>query len=159
MNIKKYYKIKNEQEINILNVRQSINNDVDLMYRLQHLDGEKIDPADLEQKERLDDYRDEFDASKIQVIEIDGLPIGRLRVVRGETIYIGGIQILPEYRNSGAGTKILLRLISEAKKNNIKITLEVFHDNKSALHLYKRLGFVVIDENKKQKIMEYSPRN
>lgn len=93
----------------------------------------------------------------MQVIEVDDVSIGRIRIVRGDDLYIGGMQLLPEYRGGGIGTKILNNLIVEAHEKNKSIKLEVFHNNPQAQKLYERVGFSVTDENDQQKIMKYEP--
>jgi ribosomal protein S18 acetylase RimI-like enzyme len=77
--------------------------------------------------------------------------------VRDEDLYIGGLQILPEYRGKWIGTTILERLIEESKETLKSIRLEVFHSNTLAFKLYKKLDFRVIDSNQIQKIMVYQP--
>lgn len=138
-------------------VRQAEEADTELMFRLQHLDGAEIDFDDSDIAQKYLKYKDSFEPSKIEVIQDGNESIGRLRVVRGDDIYIGGLQILPEYRGKGIGTEVLEGLIKEAEDAGKKITLEVFHNNPRAQNLYEKLGFRVIQENEKQKIMEYVP--
>lgn len=54
-----------------------------------------------------------------------------------------GISVKPEYSNLGAGTKLLSYLIRWAKEQEglEKINLDVFSNNKPAIHLYQKLGF------------------
>lgn len=131
--------------------------DCELMFRLQKLDGAKINPEDADEIARFEIYKRGFAPSEIQVIYSGTTPVGRLRIVRDEDLYIGGLQILPEYRGKWIGTTILERLIEESKETLKSIRLEVFHSNTLALKLYKKLGFRVIDSNQIQKIMIYQP--
>jgi ribosomal protein S18 acetylase RimI-like enzyme len=130
----------------------------ELMFRLQKLDGAEIDPENADQIAIFEKYKNEFAPSDIQVIYFGGNPVGRLRLVRGEDLYVGGLQILPEYRGKGIGTAILEVLIQESEETHKTIRLEVFHDNVSALNLYEMLGFKVVDSNVTQKIMHYQPQ-
>jgi ribosomal protein S18 acetylase RimI-like enzyme len=138
-------------------LRQVRAEDCELMFRLQKSDGNHLDQSDAEQVARFEEYKQEFKAAETQVIYVDNQPVGRLRVVRGEEIYIGGIQILPEYRGRGIGTALLKNLIEESTKASKTIRLEVFHNNLQALRLYEKVGFKVIEENDQQKIMVYQP--
>lgn len=53
-----------------------------------------------------------------------------------------GISVLEQYRNIGVGTVLLDTIIKTAKERKLhKIELEVRNDNKSAIHLYEKLGF------------------
>lgn len=54
-----------------------------------------------------------------------------------------GISVKPECSNLGAGTELLSYLIKWAKEQEglEKINLDVFSNNKPAIHLYQKLGF------------------
>ena len=136
-------------------VRQAGESDVELMFRLQHLDGNDIDTSNSDQASKYEKYKNDFNPGEIQVVEHEGQAIGRLRVVRGDSVYIGGIQILPEYRGRGIGTQIIESLIIEAEEKMVPITLEVRHNNIDAFNLYERLGFQVVEEDEIQKVMKY----
>jgi ribosomal protein S18 acetylase RimI-like enzyme len=60
-----------------------------------------------------------------------------------ETIPELTIAVTPEYRGQGVGTKLLDRLIAEAKNRYKAVSLSVSPDN-PALRLYQRLGFEVV---------------
>ncbi len=128
------------------------------MFRLQKLDGAELDRGDVTQVAEFEEYQSNFVPAEIQVIYKENQPIGRFRVVRGGEIYIGGMQILPEYRGMGIGTALLESLIEESNKTIKPIRLEVFHNNLRALHLYEKVGFKVMGENDQQKIMMYKPQ-
>lgn len=137
--------------------RLAVAGDCLLMFRLQHLHGKELNLSDLEKVAKYEKYKDEFDPSKIQVILYQGMAVGRLRIVREDSIYIGGFQILPEYRARGIGTAVLSELIAESKQTGMPITLEVFNDNIEAIKLYERMDFVVTGEDSKQKTMTFEP--
>lgn len=147
-----------ERQESIYELRQSTPNDCELMFRLQKLDGAELDHNDPTQIAEFEQYQYSFVPAEIQVIYIENQPIGRLRIVRGEEIYIGGMQILPEHRGRGIGTALLKNLIEESNKTTKPIRLEVFHSNLQALRLYEKVGFKVIAENDQQKIMVYQPQ-
>jgi len=138
-------------------LRQATDEDCLLLFRLQHLNGDDLDASDSEQVARYEQYKNDFDGSKIQVIMSKGIVVGRLRIVRENSIYIGGFQILPQYRGLGIGTAVLSGLVVESEQTGMPITLEVFNDNTQAIDLYEKIGFVTTEENDKQKTMRYEP--
>jgi ribosomal protein S18 acetylase RimI-like enzyme len=74
----------------------------------------------------------------------NNLPIGRIIVDRSsEEIFLVDIALLPEYRNAGIGTRLILDLQNEAqiKGQPIYLWVEVFNP---AQRLYERLGFTKI---------------
>lgn len=80
--------------------------------------------------------------STTSVIEIDGAPVGRLRlVVAADRIEIAGIQVLPAYQRRGIGTAILRDVLGRAERDRVPVILEVETDNPDARRLYERLGF------------------
>lgn len=88
-----------------------------------------------------------------------GKDIGRLRIVRSpESIYIGGIQILPEWQGKGIGKALFSDIIAESDSSGIPIDLEVHHVNESAVAFYKKLGFEEVGKTEKQIEMRYIPK-
>ena len=78
-----------------------------------------------------------------QNIIIDDKMIGCLLVTNYEDgREIAELYLEEEYRSKGIGTKIINNII---KENNI-LYLWVYKKNKKAISLYKRLGFIIIDE-------------
>lgn len=77
------------------------------------------------------------------MVEFNGKVIGKLKVnYSGDSAFISGVGILPEYRSKGYGKAALkeaIRLING--KNIYDIELDVESKNKSALNLYKACGF------------------
>ncbi|MGW6280027.1 N-acetyltransferase family protein [Kribbella sp. NPDC055071] len=90
-------------------------------------------------------------ATDVSVIELDGIPVGRLRVSRSpESIELNGIQLLPSAQNQGIGTAIITQLQSEAASTGVPLDLGVEHDNADARRLYNRLGFHQIGKDDKE---------
>jgi ribosomal protein S18 acetylase RimI-like enzyme len=80
--------------------------------------------------------------STTYVIECDRQSVGRLRVVRtADQLFIGGIQLLPDYQRRGIGTSLVTTLIQEGLSRGVPVALEVEKDNPDAERLYRRLGF------------------
>jgi GNAT superfamily N-acetyltransferase len=91
-------------------------------------------------------YREHYPEASFQVIEREGVPIGRLYVARWEKeIRIVDISLLPESRGGGIGTKLLRDLQDEARAAGKSLTIHVERFNR-ALALYQRLGFQEIED-------------
>lgn len=76
------------------------------------------------------------------VIEVDGVPVGRLIVDRSAASHIQmmDIALLPEFRRQGIGEFLLRTLIDEAGAAGKTVGLHV-EDFNPAARLYQRLGF------------------
>lgn len=75
------------------------------------------------------------------VLELEGQPVGRLWVVRGEHEWrLVDITLLPSQRGRGLGSGVLRSLQEEAARAGKPLRLHVTRNN-PALRLYTRLGF------------------
>ncbi|MFL0248510.1 GNAT family N-acetyltransferase [Candidatus Clostridium stratigraminis] len=85
------------------------------------------------------------------MIELKGRIIGKIRTdLNGNSAFIYGFGILPEYRGQGYGRETLETTLVLLKKHEITtVGLEVAAENSRALNLYKSCGFV--EEN----VMDY----
>lgn len=88
-------------------------------------------------------YRKHFPACAFLVVQQKETPIGRLYVNRGAEISVVDIAILPAYRGSGIGGRLLRELQTEAARDgkNVGIYVEQFN---RAQTLYRRLGFETV---------------
>ena len=94
----------------------------------------------------------------LNVIEDDGGPIGRLRVVRTQTsMTLAGIQLLPAYQNQRIGSTLIEQLKREADRKQIPFCISVEKDNPHAQRLYERLGFGIIGQDEQEYHLEYRP--
>lgn len=76
-----------------------------------------------------------------RIILLDGRPVGRMMVDRGESaILLRDIALLPEYRNAGIGSRLIQELMQEATAAGKPIELHVVSTS-PAVRLYERLGF------------------
>lgn len=64
---------------------------------------------------------------------------------------IDEIYINKEYRSLGIGTNIIKNIL-DINKN---VYLWVYKDNEQAVSLYKRLGFIVVDETESRYYMKH----
>lgn len=86
-------------------------------------------------------YREHFPRASWQIIQCDGLDIGRLLLNRDEKeILIVDIALISEYRNQGIGTALLTDLLVEADADGKPVVLRVEFFNPVS-RLYERMGF------------------
>ena len=85
-------------------------------------------------------------------IVINNKIIGCLLITNiDDGILLDEIYLEEEYRNKGIGTSIIKNIID----NNSNIYLWVYKLNKQAINLYKKLGFIIIDETDTRYYMNY----
>lgn len=100
-------------------------------------------------------YAQNYPGASFQIIERDGWPVGRLYVDRLEKeIRIVDIALLPEFRGSGIGTKLLRELQAEARRAGKSLSIHVERFNR-ALSLYQRLGFQEVEDKGVYLLMEW----
>jgi ribosomal protein S18 acetylase RimI-like enzyme len=100
-------------------------------------------------------YAANYPGASFQIIERDGWPVGRLYVARWEKeIRIVDITLLPEFRGTGIGTKLLRELQDEARAAGKSLTIHVERFNR-ALELYQRLGFQEVEDKGVYLLMEW----
>ena len=91
---------------------------------------------------QLKHYRLNYPRAEYQIIEQNGVAVGRLIVDRSKNpILLMDIALLPEYRGKGVGTALIQDLMAEAAGRGWSLCLHVETFN-PAMQLYSRLGFV-----------------
>ncbi|PRB05694.1 GNAT family N-acetyltransferase [Chryseobacterium sp. MYb7] len=91
---------------------------------------------------------------KANIILLDNQPIGLLKLDRTFTnIEVLQLQIDPSQQGKGLGKKILEDILEEASIAGKTVSLSVLKTNK-AQHLYKSLGFRIVDEDQYSYFME-----
>jgi ribosomal protein S18 acetylase RimI-like enzyme len=101
-------------------------------------------------------YRENYPGASLQVIERDGVSIGRLYVAHWEReIRIMDIALSPEHRGTGIGTKLLRDLQEEARSAGKSLTIHVERFN-PALRLYQRLGFQQVEDKGVYLLMQWN---
>ncbi|HEV7519394.1 MAG TPA: GNAT family N-acetyltransferase [Thermoanaerobaculia bacterium] len=102
-------------------------------------------------------YQQNYAGAEFLVIVSDGVPAGRLYVVRWEKeIRLIDIALLPEHRNGGVGSAILGEILAEGSAAGKPVTIHVEKFN-PALRLYLRLGFTPIEDRDVYYLMERAP--
>jgi ribosomal protein S18 acetylase RimI-like enzyme len=83
----------------------------------------------------------DFDPTTTQIITVDGRDAGALTVdYRPTEIYLGRIEIHPDYQGHGIGSQLIRGLIEEATSREQPLILDVLVVNHRAHALYQRLG-------------------
>ena len=63
-----------------------------------------------------------------------------------DTWYVCGIALLPDFRGRGIGTELMRIARQQARDHGYdRLSLVVFEENETALGLYRRLGYQIID--------------
>lgn len=103
----------------------------------------------------IDDYvNDEVNLNihNTKIIKLDGKVIGSITTYsKDDGIFLDEIYIDTNYRNKGIGTKIIEYIL----KNNKVVYLNVYKENKKAVSLYKKLGFIATDGTKTRYFMKF----
>jgi GNAT superfamily N-acetyltransferase len=104
-------------------------------------------------------YQEHYAGASFDVIELEGLSIGRLYVNRnGREIRIVDIALLPAHRGCGIGTQLLRSLQEEARAANKPLSIHVEKFN-PALALYQRLGFQVRVDRGVYLFLDWTPNS
>lgn len=87
-------------------------------------------------------YRTSYPDSTHDVVLVDGLPIGQLRVHRDETqMRLIDVSLVPSARGRGVGSRLVRELQEEAKATGRQVALQAWAQGR-ARGLYGRLGFI-----------------
>jgi ribosomal protein S18 acetylase RimI-like enzyme len=90
------------------------------------------------------EFEGRFSKANQQVILADGTAVGMLEVeYRPDELFIANIQVRPSAQRRGIGSLIIAELVTQGRRTNQPVTLQVLEVNLDALRLYERLGFVV----------------
>lgn len=93
-------------------------------------------------REQIAFFDDRFQPDDFQVIQVDEADIGALIVEESAAeIYLGEVQILPQWQGQRIGSSVLRSLMDRAAAAGKPLTLRVLHVNPRARALYERLGF------------------
>lgn len=102
-------------------------------------------------------YRAQNPHGTFDVIEVDGVPAGRLYVDRRpDEIRIVDIAVLPEFRGAGVGAMLIAGVQREAAASGRIVSMHVEIHNPAAA-LYAQLGFVAVSEAGIYRRIEWVP--
>jgi ribosomal protein S18 acetylase RimI-like enzyme len=124
-------------------------------------------PFDATQKEQFLDqqfaaqyqhYQLHYPTCERNIIVKDGQPIGRLWIDEWkDQIRLVDIALMPEWRGSGIGSRLLGEVLDRGAKAGKDVTIHVEGFN-PALRLYERLGFRKVDTNGAYYLMRWSAK-
>ncbi len=99
-----------------------------------------------------------FVVKDTQIILVQGAPVGRIDINHSHMeIFLGIIELLPEFQNKGIGSGVISTLMREALTARLPIRLQVLKANTGAHRLYLHLGFKSVGETKTHHLMVYAP--
>lgn len=102
-------------------------------------------------------YAAEHPSAAHMVVCINGDAAGRLYLDRsGEDFHILDLTLMPEFRNSGAGSFLLRQIMAEAKEAGKPVSIFVETFNPS-LRLFQRLGFTSLRQEGFHLFMQWRP--
>jgi GNAT superfamily N-acetyltransferase len=102
-------------------------------------------------------YQQHYRGTEWLVIVRDAAPVGRLYLARWAREHrIVDIALLPEARGQGLGTALLRDLLDEAAAAGKPVTIHVEKFN-PAMRLYRRLGFVPVEDKGVYDLMRWNP--
>ena len=92
--------------------------------------------------DKIDDYIDIGAYINTNLIGIGLSDIRKMNTRYPLTLFISDIVVDPRYRNLGIGSSILKELENQSKDHSIELLeLQVLGNNKSAIDIYKGIGF------------------
>ena len=104
------------------------------------------------------DFDRRFRTYATSVIELEGEAIGGLLLdATPVAVDIVELQILPSHQDKGIGTSVVERVIDDAVRQGLAVTLSVVPANARAKQLYERLGFQVTGFDDPFIRMRYGP--
>lgn len=143
--------------------------DADLVYRIYASTREDemklLDWSDLQKegfvrmqfRAQTEHYKQYYGDGEFLIILRNGEPIGRLYLHQEPNdLRIIDITLLPEYRGSGIGGKLLRDLMARCAASGDALSIHVENFN-PALRLYQRLGFQEISTYGVYYLMEWRP--
>jgi GNAT superfamily N-acetyltransferase len=152
-----------------ITLRPTADADYDFMRRLYHSaraeemehfpfgDAEKRVFLDQQFAAQFEHYGIHYPTCERNIVENDGVPIGRLWVDEWrDQIRLVDIALMPEWRGGGVGSMLLHGVLDRGRKSGKPVTIHVEAFN-PALRLYKRLGFVQVDTNGVYLLMRWTP--
>ncbi len=100
-------------------------------------------------------YRTYYIGADFSVIELDGVAVGRLCLLRGARDHnLVDIALLPEHCGKGLGGALLDTIIAEAAQLGRSVSLRVEHTN-PARRLYESKGFRETERSEIDAVMEW----
>jgi len=100
-------------------------------------------------------FRSRWNPAENQVIMVESKMVGTLRLVENQDeIFLGLIEIHPDYQNRGLGATIIQDILTKARQRSLPVLLHVLKANTDARRLYERLGFEIVEEREMRYVMK-----
>ena len=94
----------------------------------------------------------------ICLIEVDGTRVGMIQLFdKDDSVEVKEIQVHPAHQGRGIGTSVLCDVVARAHARRKKVFLSTGIQNRRAVKLYRRLGFVHVAQNETHFCMEFDP--
>ncbi|HPG40293.1 MAG TPA: GNAT family N-acetyltransferase [bacterium] len=120
-------------------------------------DEEKISFLEMQFNFQHHHYITSYPGAQLDKIIVNGKDAGRLYVYRTDkTILVIDIALVPEFHHCGIGSICMQQLMDEAGQKNQSVRLHVERFN-PAQEFYKKLGFVVIEDQDVYLFLEWKP--
>lgn len=104
-------------------------------------------------------WHEHYTGTTFDVVLVGGVPAGRFYVHRGPTdIRVVDIALLPAFRGSGTGGRLLEEVFAEADAAGKQVSIHVEKFN-PARRLYERLGFRETEDKGVYLLMVRAPRS
>jgi ribosomal protein S18 acetylase RimI-like enzyme len=102
-------------------------------------------------------YATHYADAAFDVVEVAGLPAGRLYLLRTRGDFrVVDISLLPEFRGQGIGEALLRAVGAEARAAGARVSVHVEVVNR-ARRLYERIGFIQVADKGPYLLMEWTP--
>ena len=102
-------------------------------------------------------YAEQFPDAAHDIVELDGVPVGRTILDRkSDSVHFVDMSLMPDARCRGIGTVIFAKVLSECAETERPCSLQVVKTNR-AQRLYHRLGFEIIGDDGMRLSMRWSP--
>jgi len=102
-------------------------------------------------------YHAQFPDAQYQIIELDGVPIGRIYVdTRSNEIKVLEITVLAAYRGKGIGSMLIREVMGQGAELGLPVRLHVESFN-PARRLYDRLGYNFLQDDGVYQLLEWTP--
>ncbi len=103
-------------------------------------------------------FRNKFDASEKQIIQLDQQQVGCLSVIEeNEGLFLAYIALMPDHQGRGIGTQLIKDVLRRGSMKGMPVRLRVLRTN-PARALYERLGFTTCETTETHHLMIAHPR-
>jgi GNAT superfamily N-acetyltransferase len=102
-------------------------------------------------------FKQQWDSTQVRIITCDGVDIGWLQsTTRDDAVFLAQLFVDSSFQRRGIGTEVMKRLIAEASRAHLAVTLGVVKIN-PAVRFYERLGFRITHHDDRKFYMTRDP--